>query len=215
MGILLEELGVPYDAWPVPLDGSQFGSGFVALNPNSKIPALRDGGTAVFESAAIMVHLADAEKRFMPTAPELRGEVMQWLFWQMAGQGPMTGNLMHFWAYAPETAVEARDYGVARYGLEVQRLCSVLDRHLASREWMVGGEYSIADMACWPWANLLIRRKADGPGRRGLPSRPRAPVVAHPAAPGRRWASSWGCIASSTWCGGRLALPRGRPCAAG
>eukprot|EP00602_Paraphysomonas_sp_CaronLab_P008503 CAMPEP_0185027474 /NCGR_PEP_ID=MMETSP1103-20130426/12563_1 /TAXON_ID=36769 /ORGANISM="Paraphysomonas bandaiensis, Strain Caron Lab Isolate" /LENGTH=295 /DNA_ID=CAMNT_0027561487 /DNA_START=57 /DNA_END=944 /DNA_ORIENTATION=+ len=164
--ILLEELQADYDAHKISLRGSQFDSGFVAVNPNSKIPAAIDrdgpGGQEVrlFESGSIMLYFADKFKRFVPSQEQgaNRAEVMNWLFWQMAGQGPMTGNFGHFFVYAPAEAVEARNYGVARYGMEVKRLCSVLDMHLSEnggRMYMVGNEYSIADMAIFPWFNQL------------------------------------------------------------
>lgn len=132
--------------------GDQFTSGFVAVNPNSKIPCALDkdgpGGQPImlFESASIMLYLAEKYQRFIPTDFRLRTEVMNWLFWQMGGQGPMTGNFGHFMVYAPAEKVETRNYGVSRYGMEVQRLCSVLDRHLEGKTFIVGEEYTIADM---------------------------------------------------------------------
>lgn len=120
----------------------------------------------MFESGAIMMYLADKHRRFLPQAQHLRTECISWLFWQMAGQGPMTGNYGHFMVYAPADASDARDYGVARYGMEVQRLCSVLDGHLEGREYLVGDEYTIADMACFPWAQML---RGKGYNRSGQP----------------------------------------------
>ncbi|GAX80767.1 hypothetical protein CEUSTIGMA_g8202.t1 [Chlamydomonas eustigma] len=162
VSILLEELGVDYDAYIINIvKGEQFTSGFVAVNPNSKIPALLDkegpDGKPInlFESGSIVLYLAEKYKRFMPTDPRLRVECLNWVFWQMAGQGPMTGNFGHFMVYAPADKIEARDYGVARFGMEVQRLCSVLDQHLAGRQYMVGEEYSIADIAIFPWFNQI------------------------------------------------------------
>jgi len=159
---LLEELGVDYDAQVVRImQGDQFTSGFVGINPNSKIPALvdKDGpdgkSISIFESAAIMLYLAEKYKKFLPTDPRLKTEAMTWLFWQMSGQGPITGNFGHFMVYAPDDKVEARDYGVARYGMEVQRLCHVLDTHLKGRKYMIGDEYSIVDMAILPWFQQL------------------------------------------------------------
>lgn len=144
--------------------GDQFTSGFVGVNPNSKIPALLDkegpDGKPInlFESASILVYLAEKHgNKFYPTDPRLRAEVMNWLFWQMAGFGPMCGNFGHFMVYAPADKVEARDYGVARYGMEVQRLCSVLDLHLKGRTYVVGEEYTIADMAIYPWFSQLMK----------------------------------------------------------
>lgn len=160
----LEALGVTtYDAHTINIGtGAQFTSGFTDVNPNGKIPGIVDksgpGGAPmpVFESAAIVLYLAEKFQCFIPTDPRLRVEMMSWLFWQMAGQGPMSGACYgHFFAYAPADKCEARDYGVARYGMEVQRLCSVLDNHLAGRAYLVGDEYSIADMVCFPWFNHL------------------------------------------------------------
>jgi len=160
-GILLEELGIDYDAHVVLLNGEQFTSGFVAVNPNSKIPAAVDkegpDGHPInlFESVSILLYLADKYNRFIPADKRLRQEVINWLFWQIGGQGPMTGNFGHFMAYAPPDKKDARNYGVARYGMEVQRLCSVLENHLATRKYMVGEEYTIADIAIYPWFNQL------------------------------------------------------------
>lgn len=160
--ILLEELGIDYDAHKIRLDGAQFTSGFVDINPNSKIPAAVDldgpGGTPVklFESASILVYLAEKYQRFLPSNPALKAEIMNWLFWQVGGQGPITGACFgHFFVYAPDDKIETRDYGVARYGMEVQRLCSVLENHLATRTYMVGEEYTIADIAIFPWFQQL------------------------------------------------------------
>jgi GSH-dependent disulfide-bond oxidoreductase len=164
--ILLEELGIDYDAHRIHIGGAfqdQFSSGFVEVNPNSKIPAAVDwdcNGARVnlFESVSIMIYLADKYGRFIPptSKPALRAEVMNWLFWQVGGQGPMTGNFGHFMVYAPEEQVAARNYGVARYGMEVKRLFDVLNNHLRDRQYMVGNEYGIADMAIFPWANAVF-----------------------------------------------------------
>lgn len=162
VGILLEELGVDYDAHCVNImTGEQFTSGFVGVNPNSKIPALVDNEPGdgqplnLFESASIMVYLADKYNRFIPKDVRHRAEVMNWVFWQMGGLGPMCGNFGHFMVYAPSDQHQARDYGVSRYGMEVQRLCSVLDKHLAERQYIVGDEYTIADMVILPWVRQL------------------------------------------------------------
>ncbi|KXS09781.1 glutathione S-transferase [Gonapodya prolifera JEL478] len=157
--IALEEFGVDYDAWTVNISkAEQFTSGFVGVNPNSKIPAMYDYDTPsgepirVFESGAIVVHLALKYGKFFPQDPAKRAEVLSWVFWQVGGQGPMTGNFGHFFVYAPGDKHEARNYGVARYGMEVQRLCDVLEKHLADgRPYLVGDEYTIADMMCMPW----------------------------------------------------------------
>lgn len=145
--------------------GDQFSAGFVAVNPNSKIPAMIDkngpGGAPLnlFESASMMVYIAEKYCQFIPTDPRQRAEVMNWLFWQMGGFGPMCGNFGHFFVYAPADQVQARDYGTARYGMEVQRLCSVLELHLSQpgRQYLVGNEPTIADFAVMPWA-LGLRR---------------------------------------------------------
>jgi GST-like protein len=162
VSILLEELGVDYDAWVINISkGDQFTSGFVSVNPNSKIPALLDSKgpdgkpIALFESASIALYLAQKYDKFVPKDPRLHIEMMNWIFWQMAGQGPMTGNFGHFFVYAPGDKKETRDYGVGRYGMEVQRLTDVLDKHLAGKTYMVGEEYSLADILIFPWFSLL------------------------------------------------------------
>jgi len=189
VGILLEELGIDYDAHVVNIGaGDQFSAGFVGAGPNSKIPSAIDhdgpGGKplALMESGAIMLYLAEkyTEAGFLPSDPRQRSECLQWVCWQIAGQGPMTGNFGHFMVYAPPDKCEARDYGVTRYGMEVQRLCDVLERHLAGygdfqgnagmrpegpREYLVGGRYSVADMACFPWAYMLRLKGYDRPGQ--------------------------------------------------
>ncbi|MEP6861061.1 MAG: glutathione-dependent disulfide-bond oxidoreductase [Deltaproteobacteria bacterium] len=156
--ILLEELlargiaGAEYDAWPIQImKGDQFGSGFVAINPNSKIPALvdRSGPTPirVFESAAIMMHLAEKFGAFLPTDVAPRAECLSWLFWLMGSAPFLGGGFGHFYAYAP-TKIE---YAIDRYAMEVKRQLDVLDRRLAVSEYLAGPEYTIADMATWPW----------------------------------------------------------------
>jgi GST-like protein len=163
--VLLEELlalGKPaeYDAWLVNIgEGDQFGSGFVAINPNSKIPALLDRGSSppirVFESGAILVYLAEKFGAFLPTDPAPRAECMSWLFWQM-GSGPfLGGGFGHFYAYAPEKW----EYPINRYAMEVKRELDVLDRNLAERRFLCGDEYNIADMATWPWYGALVMGK--------------------------------------------------------
>lgn len=143
------------------LDGAQFSSGFVEINPNSKVPAAvdydgLDGNTVhLSESASIVLYLAKKHNCFLPVDFLLQVEVMNWVFWQMSGQGPMSGNFGHFMVYAPENKKETRDYGIARYGMEVQRLCSVLDRHLDGKEYMVGGSYSVADIMIFPWFHQM------------------------------------------------------------
>ena len=161
--ILLEEIlesgnaDAEYDAYTVNIgDGSQFGSGFVAINPNSKIPALLDRGTTpptrVFESGAILVYLAEKFDAFLPKAPGLRAECMSWLFWQMGSAPFLGGGFGHFYAYAPEKF----EYPINRYAMEVKRQLDVLDRHLAEHEFLCGDEYTIADMANYAWYGALV-----------------------------------------------------------
>lgn len=160
--IMLEELlaaghaGAEYDAWLIRInDGDQFGSGFVEVNPNSKIPALMDhsGPTLrrVFESGSILVYLAEKFGAFLPTDIDGRTEVMNWLFWQMGSAPFLGGGFGHFYAYAP-TKME---YAINRYAMEAKRQLDVLDRQLAQHRFIAGAEYSIADMAIWPWYGQL------------------------------------------------------------
>jgi len=160
--ILFEELlaaghtGAEYDAWPIQITkGEQFGSGFVEVNPNSKIPAMVDRSgdkpIRVFESAAIMMHLAEKFGAFLPTAPAARAECLSWLFWLMGSAPFLGGGFGHFYAYAP-TKIE---YAIDRYAMEVKRQLDVLDRRLAQSEYLAGPEYTIADMATWPWYGAL------------------------------------------------------------
>jgi GST-like protein len=161
--VLLEELleaghkGAEYDAWLIRIsDGDQFGSGFVGVNPNSKIPALldRSGPKAirVFESGAILLHLAEKFGAFLPTEPSLRAEVLSWLFWQVGSTPYLGGGFGHFYAYAPMKI----EYCIDRFSMEVKRQLDVLDRRLAESEYVGGGEYSIADMAIWPWYGAAL-----------------------------------------------------------
>jgi GST-like protein len=160
--IMLEELlaaghsGAEYDAWLVNIgEGTQFGSGFVEVNPNSKIPALMDhsGKTPqrVFESGAILLHLAEKFGAFIPKDPAQRTEMMSWLFWQMGSAPYLGGGFGHFYAYAPEKF----QYPIDRFTMETKRQLDVLDRHLADNEWFAG-EYSIADIAIWSWYGQLV-----------------------------------------------------------
>ncbi|WP_088181769.1 glutathione-dependent disulfide-bond oxidoreductase [Sphingobium sp. Z007] len=165
--ILLEELleaGVTeaeYDAWLIRIgDGDQFGSDFVAINPNSKIPALLDHSVSppqrVFESGSILLYLAEKFGKFLPVDPAARTEALNWLFWQM-GAGPLLGGgFGHFFAYAPEKF----EYPINRYTMEVKRQLDVLDRQLAEHEYIAGAEYSIADIAIWPWYGGLVLGRA-------------------------------------------------------
>ncbi|MEH3048355.1 glutathione-dependent disulfide-bond oxidoreductase [Sphingomonas adhaesiva] len=162
--IMLEELlaaghaGAEYDAWLIRIgEGDQFGSGFVAANPNSKIPALVDRSgpepVRVFESGAILVHLAEKFGAFLPAAGAARAETLSWLFWQM-GAGPLLGGgFGHFYAYAPVKL----EYAIDRYAMEVKRQLDVLDKQLANNEFVAGSAYSIADMAIWPWYGALVK----------------------------------------------------------
>ena len=160
--IMLEELlalghkGAEYDAWMIEIgDGDQFGSGFVAINPNSKIPALLDRSTAeptrVFESGAILLYLAEKFGALMPTALPARSECLSWLFWQMGSAPYLGGGFGHFYAYAPEKF----EYPINRFAMETKRQLDVLDRHLAEHPYMAGADYSIADIAIWSWYGQL------------------------------------------------------------
>ncbi|MFT5674900.1 MAG: GST-like protein [Paraglaciecola sp.] len=164
--IMLEELlalgisGAEYDAYLIQImEGEQFGSGFVDLNPNSKIPALADHSTSpptrVFESGAILMYLAEKFNAFIPTDPRQRAECLSWLFWQMGATPMLGGGFGHFYAYAPEKY----QYPIDRYAMEVKRQLDVLDQHLASNQYMCGDEYTIADMAIWPWYGALVTNK--------------------------------------------------------
>lgn len=161
--IMLEELlalgheGAEYDAWLINIrEGEQFGSGFVEVNPNSKIPALMDRGTRphirIFESGAILLYLAEKFDAYIPGKPAERAECLSWLFWQMGSAPYLGGGFGHFYAYAP---VKIK-YCIDRFAMEVKRQLDVLDRHLAEREYMCGTQYTIADMAIWPWYGALV-----------------------------------------------------------
>ena len=162
--IMLEELlargqiGAEYDAWLIRIgDGDQFGSGFVAVNPNSKIPALldRSGPTPirVFETGAILMYLAEKFGEFLPTEVSARAECLSWLFWQMGSTPYVGGGFGHFYAYAP-TKIE---YAIDRFAMETKRLLDVLDRRLAESEYVAGSAYTIADMAIFPWYGGLAK----------------------------------------------------------
>ncbi|MDA0962684.1 MAG: glutathione-dependent disulfide-bond oxidoreductase [Proteobacteria bacterium] len=161
--VMLEELlalghaGAEYDAWIINiLEGDQFGSGFVVANPNSKIPALMDHSTTpptrVFESASILLYLAEKFGAFLPQGHTARTECMNWLFWQMGSAPYLGGGFGHFYAYAPEKW----EYPINRFAMETKRQLDVLDRHLAEHAFMAGADYSIADMAIWPWYGQLV-----------------------------------------------------------
>lgn len=157
----LLELGIieaEYDAWLIRItEGDQFSSGFVGVNPNSKIPALidRSGETEVniFESGSMLVHLAEKFGKFLPASGPQRTEVMNWLFWQMGSAPFLGGGFGHFYAYAPEKF----EYPINRYAMEVKRQLDVLDRTLATRKYIAGDTYTIADMAIWPWYGALVK----------------------------------------------------------
>ena len=161
--VMFEELlaaghtGAEYDAWLSTIAGNQFGSGFVGVNPNSKIPALMDRSgpepVRVFESGAILLHLAERFGAFLPTAPGPRAECLSWLFWQMGAAPFLGGGFGHFYAYAP-TKIE---YAINRYAMEVKRQLDVLDRRLGEAEYLAGDEFTIADMANWPWYGTLAK----------------------------------------------------------
>lgn len=161
--IMLEELlalghaGAEYDAYLINIsEGDQFSSGFVEINPNSKIPALLDTSTPtptrVFESGAILLYLAEKFNAFIPTNPSERAETLSWLFWQMGSAPYLGGGFGHFYAYAPEKI----EYPINRFAMEVKRQLDVLDQRLAENQYISGDEYTIADMAIWPWYGGLM-----------------------------------------------------------
>ena len=169
--VMLEELlalghrGAEYDAWMIRISqGDQFGSGFVAVNPNSKIPALMDrsGPTPirVFESGAILLHLAEKFGAFLPASGPARSECLSWLFWQMGSAPYVGGGLGHFYAYAP-TKIE---YAIDRFAMEAKRQLDVLDRRLAQSPYLAGDDYTIADIAVWPWYGALAQGLMYGVG---------------------------------------------------
>ena len=162
--VMLEELlaaghsGAEYDAWLINIgEGDQFGSGFVDINPNSKIPALMDrsGKTPVrlFESGSILTYLAEKFGAFLPASGAARAETFNWLFWQMGAAPYLGGGFGHFYAYAPEKW----EYPINRFAMEVKRQLDVLDRRLADNEFLAGSDYTIADMAVWPWYGGLVK----------------------------------------------------------
>ncbi|SKB34274.1 glutathione-dependent disulfide-bond oxidoreductase [Sphingopyxis flava] len=162
--VMLEELlaaghgGAEYDAWLINInEGDQFSSGFVGVNPNSKIPALLDRSEPepirIFESGAILIYLAEKFGAFLPTDPAKRAEVLSWLMWQMGSTPFLGGGFGHFYAYAPAK----QEYPINRYAMEVKRQMDVLDRRLAESEYLGGADYSIADMAVWPWYGALAK----------------------------------------------------------
>lgn len=163
--LFLEEAGLPYTLRPVNIgSGEQFHPAFLAIAPNNRMPAIvdsqpADGGSpvSVFESGAILLYLAEKTGRFLPSDLRGRTTVLEWLFWQMAGLGPMTGQYGHFHVYAPE----AIPYAQERYAREAQRLLGVLDRRLEGRAFLAGDDYTIADMACYPWISPYAKAPLD------------------------------------------------------
>jgi GSH-dependent disulfide-bond oxidoreductase len=162
--IMLEELlalghtGAEYDAWMISIGaGDQFSSGFVAINPNSKIPAMVDYSVSppirLFESGSMLFYLAEKFGEFLPNDPHKRAETMNWLMWQMASAPYVGGGLGHFYAYAPFKM----EYPINRFAMETKRQLHVLDTHLATNEYMIGSDYTIADMAIWPWYGSIMR----------------------------------------------------------
>ena len=173
--VMLEELlalghaGAEYDAWLIRIgDGDQFGSGFVAVNPNSKIPALLDRSldpaVRVFESGSILLYLAEKFGAFLPEQPGPRAECLSWLFWQMGSAPYLGGGFGHFYAYAPSKI----EYAIDRFAMEVKRQLDVLDRRLAESEYLAGPDYTIADMAVWPWYGALVQGYLYGESARFL-----------------------------------------------
>ncbi len=169
VSILLEELlerghsGAEYDAWPIDIgEGEQFASGFVEINPNSKIPTLVDRSSdepvRIFESGAILVHLAETFSDFLPSSGPARAETLSWLFWQMGSAPYLGGGFGHFFVYAPVKL----EYPINRYAMETKRQLDVLDRRLATSEYVAGPDYTIADIAIWPWYGQLALSRIYG-----------------------------------------------------
>ncbi len=208
--VMLEELlalghsGAEYDAWLIRINnGDQFGSGFVGVNPNSKIPALldRSGPTPirVFESGAILMHLAEKFGAFLPTQPAQRAECLSWLFWQMGSAPYLGGGFGHFYAYAPSKI----EYAIDRFAMETKRQLDVLNRRLADSAYLGGDDYSIADIAVWPWYGALAKGLLYGGGeflqveRYANVQRWTEEIAARPAVKrGRMVNRSWGQAAS-------------------
>jgi len=167
--VMLEELlalghtGAEYDAYLIDInEGDQFGSGFVDINPNSKIPAMMDHSTPtptrLFESGAILLYLAEKFDAFLPSDPAVRAECLNWLFWQMGSAPYLGGGFGHFYAYAPFKI----EYAIDRFAMETKRQLDVLDRHLADNKFICGDDYTIADIAIWPWyGNLVLGKQYD------------------------------------------------------
>jgi GST-like protein len=169
--VMLEELlelghqGAEYDAWLINIkESEQFGSGFVGVNPNSKIPALMDRSgpepVRIFESGAILIHLAEKFGAFLPTTQPARAQCLSWLFWQMGSAPFLGGGFGHFYAYAPIKI----EYAIDRYAMEVKRQLDVLNQHLAEHLYLAGDDYTVADMAVWPWYGALVKGQLYGAG---------------------------------------------------
>ena len=151
VALLLEELGTPYEM--VPIDtrkGDQHKPEFLAINPNGKTPAIVDDGVAVFDSNAILMYLAEKHGKFLPTDPKLRGPFLSWMMFVASGIGPYSGQAVHFTRVAPN-----EEYAAKRYKYEAERHWAILDAHLAGQTWMIGGDYTILDMAVWGWGRAM------------------------------------------------------------
>tara|TARA_R110000751_G_scaffold288076_4_gene393227 strand:+ start:79152 stop:79781 length:630 start_codon:yes stop_codon:yes gene_type:complete len=159
VSILLEELGVDYKVFPINIaQGEQHASDFLAISPNNRIPAIvdHDNGLSLMETGAIMLYLAEKYDRFMPTDPRAKATAIEWLMWQMGGLGPMLGQVHHFVHFNPDKS----EYSSERYSTEAHRLYGVLEKRLAGRDYIVD-DYSIVDMACWPWISRYEWQKID------------------------------------------------------
>lgn len=152
VALLLEETGLDYESIPVDTrKGDQFAPEFAKLNPNNKVPVIVDGDTTVFDSAAILLYLAEKTGKFLPSSPADRGQFLSWMMFVASGIGPYSGQSVHFRHFAPEP----KDYAVTRYLFEARRHWGIIDAHLAGRDWMIGDEYSILDMAVWGWGRMV------------------------------------------------------------
>lgn len=204
--VMLEELlaaghkGAEYDAWMIQIgEGDQFGSGFVDVNPNSKIPALLDTTTnpetRVFESGSILLYLAEKFGAFIPEDHKGRTECMNWLFWQMGSAPYLGGGFGHFYAYAPDKF----EYAINRFSMETKRQLDVLDRHLADNQYFCGDDYSIADMAIWPWYGALVKGLLYGESATFLETHTYKNVVRWTDSIAERPAVKRGRIINRTW----------------
>ncbi len=196
--------GAEYDAWLIDIrEGGQFGSGFVAVNPNSKIPALVDRSgpepVRLFESGAILLHLAEKFGAFLPASGAGRAEVLSWLMWQMGSAPFLGGGFGHFYVYAPVKI----EYAINRYAMEAKRQLDVLDRALAEREFIAGDQYSIADIAIWPWYGQVaigdVYKVADADATRFLDTASYSNVMRWARAIGERPAVKRGKMVNCSW----------------